>query len=248
VGLLSRLLLCVVFSAPLMAENSTLPIVRLAAENSWAPYSNERGEGLSSRLVKAAYAAVGLDAQISVMPYARVEHQVLNGVSDGGFNVTRQASTEDLFLFGRVPLFSASASFYFSREHGKAFGSYRALPEGTRIGLIIGYEYGDIYQANQHLFTETRVSYQHQLIRMLLAGRIDAIIMFDEVATFTLAEMQLPKGSLQRGFQNHVSDIYVAFSPNNPSAQYLSERLDEGLSLLKKSGKYQRMFTEVLVH
>jgi len=241
-------LLCFAFSAPLMAENSTLPIVRLAAENSWAPYSDERGEGLSNRLVKAAYAAVGLNAKISVMPYARVEHQVLNGVSDGGLNVTRQASTEELFLFGRVPLLSAAASFYFSREHGKAFESYDALPEGTRIGLIIGYEYGDIYHANRYRFTETRVSYQHQLIRMLLAGRIDAVIMFDEVAKFTVAEMQLPKNSLQRGFQNHVSDIYVAFSPNNPSAQYLSERLDEGLSLLKESGKYQRMFKEVLVH
>jgi len=79
--LLNRLLLCLAFSAPLMAENETLPIVRLAAENSWAPYSDERGEGLSNRLVKAAYAAVGLDAKISVMPYARVEHQVLNAVS-----------------------------------------------------------------------------------------------------------------------------------------------------------------------
>ncbi len=244
--LLSRLLLCLAFSMPLMAENSRLPTVRLAAENSWAPYSDERGEGLSNRLVKAAYAAVGYEVDISVMPYARVEYQVLNGVSDGGFNVTRQASTEDLFLFGRVPLLKAAASFYFSREHAKAFESYDALPDGTRIGLILGYEYGDIYQANRHRFIETRVSYQYQLIRMLLAGRIDAAIMFDEVAKFTLAEMQLPKGSLQQGFQNHVSDIYVAFSPNNPSAQNLSERLDKGLSLLKESGEYRRLYTETL--
>jgi len=70
--------------------------------------------------------------------------------------------------------------------------------------------------------------------------------MFDEVAKFTLAEMQLAKGSLQQGFQNHVSDIYVAFSPNNPSAPYLSERLDKGLNLLKESGEYQRIFTEAV--
>jgi len=143
-----------------------------------------------------------------------------------------------------VPLLSAAASFYFSQAHGKVFESYDTLPNGTRVGLIIGYEYGNIYQTNRHRFTETRVSYQHQLIRMLLAGRIDAVIMFDEVAKFTLAEMQLAKGSLQQGFQNHVSDIYVAFSPNNPSAPYLSERLDKGLNLLKESGEYQRIFTE----
>lgn len=243
---LNYCLLWLVFCTPLMASGTSMPIVRLAAEDSWAPYSDVRGQGLSNRLVKAAFAAVGYEAKISVMPYARVEHQVLSGVSHGGFNVTRQASTENLFLFGNEPLLSAPASFFFSKQQGQHFESYDTLPDGVKIGLIIGYEYGDIYQVNQHRFTETRVSHQHQLIRMLLAGRVDAVIMFDEVAKYTLKKMHLSGNDLQKGFQNHVSDIYVAFSPKYPSAQYLSERLDKGLRLLKERGEYQQMFAEAL--
>jgi len=223
------------------AFSETPTSVSLVAEDSWPPYSDSQGRGLSNELVSAAYNLVGIETQIAVMPYARVEHQVQAGKFDGGFNVTRQASTEELFVFGQQPLLSAPASFFFRRAEGQTYSSYEDVPDGIKIGLIIGYEYGDIYQQNKHRFVEIRVSQQQQIIRMLMAGRIDAAIMFDEVAAYNLRRMGLETDRIDKAFQNHVSEIYVGFSLKNDRSAHYAERLDKGLLNLKASGEYQKI-------
>jgi polar amino acid transport system substrate-binding protein len=222
-------------------------VVRLAAEDSWPPYSDGQGKGLSHDLVKAAFKAVKHDVKVSVMPYARVEYLVQSGQFNGGFNVTRQESTESLFLFGKQSLLKAPASFFFNASDKTVYKSYDDIPDGTRIGLILGYEYGDIYQKNRERFKEVRVSKQHQIIRMLISGRIDAAIMFDEVAAYTLREkLSLKSDAIVKGFKNHVSDIYLAFSLKHPMSGVYSERLDAGLKRLRASGEYGRIVQQHL--
>ncbi len=222
------------------ASPSTKMVVRLAAEDSWPPYSDGEGQGLSHDLVKAAFDVLDTDVETHVMPYSRVEHLIQSGQFNGGFNVTRQESTESLFHFGQEPLLTAPASFFFSPKSKTVYRSYEDIPDGTRIGLILGYEYGDIFQKNRARFQEIRVSKQQQIIRMLISGRIDAAIMFDEVAAHTLVEkLDLDAQAIVKGFQNHVSDIYVAFSLKDPMSGIFSERLDSGLRQLRESGAYE---------
>ncbi len=65
---------------------------------------------------------------------------------DGGYNVTRQASIEGMFLFGNEVLFSAPASFFFKVGSRAYYKFYADLPNDIRVGLIIDYKYGDIYE------------------------------------------------------------------------------------------------------
>jgi len=220
--------------------------VQLVTENSWPPYSDVNGQGLSTDLVTAAYRAVGQRVAVEAMPYARAEQQIRAGLTDGGYNVTRQASTEDLFLFGQEVLLTAPASFYVNAGGGANYKSYDDIPTGVHIGLIIGYDYGDIYQEHAHRFEEVRVSKQSQLIKMVKAGRIDAAIMFDRVADYTLRELDLPVDAIDKSFQNHVSNIYVAFSLKRASSSHHAELLDEGLRLLHKTGEYQTLVEQSL--
>ena len=149
---------------------------------------------------------------------------------DGAFNVTKQQSTLAEFSFGEEPLLQVSASFYYPSHSQSDFKSIADVPDNTVIALILGYEYGELYEKNRQRFREIRVSNQTQVINLLLRNRVDMAILFDDVAAYYLTQMQLAKDSIKKGHLNHISDIYVAF---NRSAELLPliEKLDNGLKL-----------------
>lgn len=229
----------VLFSLSSKADTTSLEPL-LAAENSWPPYSNKQGEGISKNIISAAFSEMNISPQFITVPYARVLHMTATGAVDGGFNVTRQESTENTYLFGQEPLFTAPASWYFA-SNSKNYRSISELPKNLKIGLIIGYEYGDVYEQKRGNFREIRVNKQRQLVKMLNSGRIDAAIMFDRVAEHVIAAMNLPSGTIKQGFNNHNSDIYLAFSLKNQKSSYYAEQLDLGLRKLKSSNRYQQL-------
>ena len=81
--------------------------------------------------------------------------------------------------------------FTFKRGESDRYKSIDDIPDGAAMGLIIGYEYGNDYDRLRHKFREHRVSSQFQIIQMLLLGRIDAAIMFEEIAEYTLKKNRL---------------------------------------------------------
>jgi polar amino acid transport system substrate-binding protein len=228
----------VAFSA--CANASTTSLI-LGAEDSWTPYSNKQGQGISTNIVKAACAKAGLKTQVVVRPYVRVLQDVKAGVLDAGYNVTRQQNTEQDFIFGKEPILQASAYWYFRANTVQSVATLKEVPEGYRVGSIIGYEYGDAFEAERHRFKEVRVSRQAQLIKMLHQGRIEAAVMFEEEANQILKEMGLDETTIQKGMFNHTSDIYLAFSRQKPHSQELAQKFDAGIKKLKATGEYQRL-------
>lgn len=233
------------------APAATKVEVCLGVEDSWRPYANKQGKGLSTDIVKAAFAAVGQKVSISVRPYARVLRDLEAGILDGGYNVTRQASTEKRFVFGQHPILTASASFYYASntsdytaDPAKSYATAKDIPNKARVASIIDYEYGDVYESQRKRFQEVRVVRQQQIIRMLLAHRVDVGIMFDRVAEYTLADMKLPESVLSRGAVNHTSDIYVAFSRKSPNAEKYAVLLDKGLEEIRANGVYDDLMRQ----
>ena len=213
----------------------------LGAEDSWPPYSNKSGQGISTNIVKAAFAKAGLETQVVVRPYARILQDVKAGALDAGYNVTRQQNTEQEFIFGKEPILQASAYWYFRPGASQPATTPKKLPDGYRVGAIIDYEYGDVYEAERHRFKEVRVPRQTQLIKMLKQGRIDAALMFEEEAKQTLKEMGLGNTVIQKGMFNHTSDIYLAFSRKKPHSQELAQKFDQGIKKLKETGEYKQL-------
>jgi len=243
----SLLLLCTLVSAVCSAEQESRDRPMLAVEDSWPPYADENGLGYATSVVVAAYRAVGIEPEIHVQPYARVLKATEDGRVDGGYNVTRQATTEAVYYFAEQPILVASASFFTLPGDDRKFGSIEDVPDGFSIGLIKDYEYGDQYEKHRHRFREVRVNTQKQLIQMLLSGRIEAVILFDEVANFNLEQMGLQQNSLQARFVNHVSDIYVAFNKSDRVAHHWARELNRGLKLIIEQGIYNQIFDGSLV-
>lgn len=219
----------------------------LAVEDSWPPYAGSDGKGLATSLVVEAYRAIGIEPEVHVKPYARVLKETEDGKVDGGYNVTRQASTEAVYHFEATPLLQASASLYTKPGRNSDFKKLEDLPDGFRMGLIVDYEYGDQYEQQRSRFNEIRVNTQRQLIQMVLSERLDGIILFNQVAYYTLREMGERKEALNAQFINHVSDIYVAFNKHDRVSIHWARELERGLKKIRKQGTYDKIFSGALV-
>lgn len=206
--------------------------VTLAVENSWPPYSDRLGNGLSKNIITKAFNSVNVEVEFIVVPYARALHMVKNGSADGAFNVTKQLNTQELFNFGEEPILQAQASFYYHNHSNIDLTSATDIPSGTSIALILGYEYGDAFEQEKHRFNEVRVSSQQQIIELILKNRVDMAIMFDAVASFTQVQMGLGPSGIKKGKVNHQSDIYVAFNKKEKTKDII-KLLDTGLRNIK---------------
>lgn len=221
--------------------------VRIAAEDNWPPFSDEKGKGLSNLLVSAAFAKSGYRIETIVVPYARALHYTANGHTEACWNVTRQANTERDYLLHQKPLFQAASSFYF---HGlaKNYRSVAEIPDGTAVGVIRGYEYGDLYEQHKKRFQLVEVSTHKQLITLLQHDKVELAIFFDDVLDYYLAKPAFAQVKLQKGQLNHISDIYVAFSRATARSEVLAQALDAGLNELQRSGDYQRLLRQFRQH
>ncbi|MGX9462482.1 substrate-binding periplasmic protein [Shewanella sp. A14] len=238
------LLMFVSPALPLAAQTTEEePItITLAAEDSWPPFADEVGNGISHKLIHQAFKQVGVNVSTIVVPYSRGLIMAERGSVDGVFNVTREQSTIDRFVFGNEPLFSVTASFFFTKEHPTLANNKWQIPTRSIIGIVSGYEYGDEFNAlvEQRKLHVIKVNSQRQLINLLLVGRIDTAIMYDLVADVYIKQMGV-NDEINAQFNNHKSEIFVAFSKHNPQATHLSKLLDKGLLTLQKQGKYQQL-------
>ena len=166
------------------------------------------------------------EAEFIAVPYARALRMTEKGLVDGVFNVTKQGSTTDEFIFGKEPLLQVKASYSYSLNNKM---SYKASADNNVVGVIIGYE----YESHRHRFKEVKVSHQQKIIKMLIGDKIEVAIMFDKVAEFTLKEMHRDLDVIYKGHINHISDIYIGFSKEVENVDKKIQLLDMGLSKLK---------------
>jgi polar amino acid transport system substrate-binding protein len=223
----------------LAAEQQTITSVSVAAEDNWPPFADQFGKGISHTLLNAAYGQVGIKVEYLVVPYARALRMAEKGTVDGVFNVAKEISTQNKFIFGQQALFTTSASFYQSNQKPTSATHKSQLAPHTVVGIIEGYEYGDEFSklVSDNQLTIFTATSQKQLINLLLVNRIDLAVIFDLVAKVHLSQMGAEQ-DISPAFTNHSSDIYVAFSKQSPNAHYLAQKLDEGLLKLKSQGQY----------
>ena len=227
---------CLVISRWVMAGET----FTFAAEDSWPPFAMADGSGLSRNIIEQALSYSGSTASFITVPYARALKMAENGQVDGAYNVTLQKNTLKRLVFGNEPLFQAKATFYYPKDSTFNYASEDKFPGGINIALITGYEYGDSFEAHRKRFKEVRVANQRQIINMLRENKVHMGIMFDAVASYTLTAMQLPQDAIRKGELNHVSDIYVAFSPKAENLEAKIALFDEGLRQLKQENNIRK--------
>ena len=215
--------------------------VTLAAEDSWPPYSDQFGDGISKRIATAAFALSDIEIKTVVAPYARALKMTEAGQVDGCWNVTRQQSTEALFYFGNEPLLKSDISFFYKATAPRRFASISDMPDGLSIGVIIDYEYGDEFEQQRQRFRIYEARSQIQLLKMLEGNRVVVALMFDDVYNEVQQKSDYPSALFHQGATFYGSDIFIAFNKDNANSPAYASALDKGLIELRETGQYQQL-------
>lgn len=213
--------------------------VNIGVENSWPPYANEDGEGISSDIVVKAFAEVGVKVKLHVFPYSRIMEMTKRGELDGCYNVMRDRTTNSEFIFGSEPIIETTASYY----HLKNSPYKEKLSKGDKVALMRGYQYGDEFDENKSSYDETRVNTQEQILKLILRNRVDVGILADGSAKFHLKRLKL-ENAITKGAIHFKLKVFLAFSKSKERSEKLATLLDLGIKSLKEKGIYQSLLSK----
>jgi ABC-type amino acid transport substrate-binding protein len=109
-----------------------------------------------------------------------------------------------------------------------------------RVGYIRGTYYGQAFEDDQKVI-KVAVSDVDQGLRMLMLGRLDAIIISEIVLHHTLNALAIdPKRfAYSVHLQNNPGNLYMFHQPSDPSQ---GQRLRRALEQMRASGELERMF------
>lgn len=210
----------------------------IIAEDEWFPYSAERDGtpvGFAVDLVRAAYAAVGVEVVLRSMPFARCMEEVSSGAELGCFDTVREADTVERFHFHRTPLFAATLVIVAPADSSETNLTYADL-KGRKVACTLGYTYGEPFQSDASIekdFVQSDLS----VLRLVANGRAPYGAVFDLVKDSLVAENAAElSGKLKVvGRLSHL-DLYVAFSKERPESPAAADLLDSGLALIRANG------------
>ncbi|MEN9455753.1 MAG: hypothetical protein RL210_1272 [Pseudomonadota bacterium] len=235
------------FLLALLAMTSTLAMAQqkivLAAEDDWYPFSGLHDGnygGFSPELIRAAYATQGVEVEFKVVPFTRCMAMARTQTTLGCFDSVRGKDIENTYLWHQRPMFRSRLYLYARKESRFEYHSIKDLQNGPRVGVTVGYEYGDDFDRSKNIRRDV-ANTNLQGLQKLLRGRVDLVPVYDKVYR------QLANANPE--FDEHFkvvgtlfeADLYVAFSRQHPDSARYAALLDKGLLQLINSGEYQKI-------
>lgn len=213
--------------------------VVIGAENDWYPYSGEiagQAHGMTVDLVRAAFAAVSIEARFELLPYARCMAQTKAGTLLACFNTTRTDLIERDYLWPARPMFEERFVIYARKDHPVQPSLGVRDLEGQSVAVTRGYEYGSEFDGNTRV-QRVVTNHDESNFRMVQLGR----------ARYTLA----PEINTRLLFQRHPDlagqfrivgqfpsfGLYTAFSRQHADGAALLAAFDEGMRRITASGQ-----------
>ena len=229
-----------------VAAWSAPPTLTLVSENDWYPYAAERqGEarGLSVDIIRAAYAAVGVQVHFKVMSYARCMELLDLGEEIGCFNTPDDKAIRQRQRLPRHALDSNPAYVYVRADFPRDAMTLEEL-DGKGVGLVNGYRYGDAFMQDPMILHEYSASDLLNL-KKLAAGRLDYIVLYERVARYLMGQYGKDLGiQIKPVTPIGDIDIYLSFSAVHPRAAEAMQLFDQGMDVLQRTGRYAQILDE----
>lgn len=217
----------------------------------WPPYFNkdEKGGGIITELIAAAYATQGLNVQFTFFPWSRALMLADSGKFDAtaAWSCTEMRSDDYLYSLGILPHQSV---FYHRKKKAFDWDSLSDL-KGMTVGVTQDYSYNqDLNRLqNEGLIQTDVITSDEGNFRKLLAGRIDLFPMDPLTGSVLIQQWLTPQEANQLTF--HPKPIkrgfyHVLFSKRNAKSKMLRRRLDAGIQALRESGQFDAIVAEGL--
>lgn len=212
--------------------------LQVLVEDAASPWSNRAGEGLANDMVRAAFAAAGVDIELVVVPYARCKALVMQGGAAGCLSMSAAPELRKLVRFADKPLFSTIPRFYYNVDHKITARSDSELTSGMRVGIVHGYEYPPFvaqFRARGIIVESARSDVAN--LRKLAAGRIDvALVMTDEMRSDDLVQQQAGVSNIAVAFVSAPMGSYIGFSTRHPDGDMLRRKFNAGFQAITDNG------------
>ncbi|EPJ49748.1 MAG: hypothetical protein OFPI_22880 [Osedax symbiont Rs2] len=217
----------------------------------YPPYTSQflKHYGIANHIISEAMALEGINVEFKFFPSQRSFVTAEQGDVDGSTVWVWRKVRERGFYYGESIMAAGKDGFFHKR--GLTFNWDPANPDysdlaGKEIVAIIGFNYGELFmQAEKNkLIKVTRVANIEQAFRMLLAGRVD-LLMLQDVPGFHSLNMLFSIQDSQSIIHTAESiqpasdeDYYLIVSKKANRAKAILGAMNRGLKKLKKSGRH----------
>lgn len=214
---------------------------RIGAEDDWYPYTawrNERVEGMSADIVRAAFAASATAIELAPYPYSRCMELARSGSLAACFNTTPDSRIKAQFLLPQEMLFSDDIILW-GRAGERPVSDLEDLV-GKRVAVTIGYTYGERFDNYPNI---QRIAVRRDLngFLMLQRGRVDYVVAFRGTTQALLDDNPELVGQFSPLATVYRPQLYLTFSRHHPQARELLQRFDAGMRQIRQDGTYQQI-------
>jgi polar amino acid transport system substrate-binding protein len=217
----------------------------------WPPFLSEHAPhyGFASHIITEAFALVGVEVGYGFFPWKRSYKLAKEGKWDGSAIWWDNEERRELFYF-TDPVGSTKEAFFHLKTKAFDWTTYEDLRE-LRIGGTHPYDYGKAFnQAEAAGIIQTeRAPNDETSLKKMLKGRIDVfpgdvMVTYEQIRkTFSDEEAALfthhPKPIAER-------PVYLLLSKMVPGNEQMLGRFNEGLRMLKESGRWDQIIADGL--
>jgi polar amino acid transport system substrate-binding protein len=210
----------------------------------WCPYAcdpKSANPGFMVEIAKVIFENAGHKVNYNIVNWAR-------GISEtrvGKYNGIIAASKTDApdFIMPTMAAGHSSNFFWINKDNNWVYKNLDSL-KGRKIGVINSYSYGEevdlpVQNKNPSYLIVSGDDALAKMVRMTDGKRLDGFVENPFVLSYLLKDMSEYKDKFKSASLNITKDteLFVAFSPQNPKSKQYAEIMSKGMSELRKSGK-----------
>jgi len=242
-------LLLLPFGISLQAQETVAVI-----SHQYSPYQNADKSGFQNDLVREAFKAAGLNADISIVPPQRTIADFYNGkfavcadgetLNDAKLNESLKVKKQ---VYWNVPIGLMYYKPNLKPEQVKALETARKPSEVDGTLKILSYGgYNPFNEAGYKSQVDIKSDSPEQTASMVRAGRYD--LGFEVLGVTPYFVKKGNYGELKDwGFLSMwiYAPQYIAFNGTHPKGDFYDKKFNEGLSIIKKNGVYIAIYEKL---
>lgn len=214
------------------------PGLTILVEDAAGPWSKPDGTGMANDLVKAAYAAAGVEVALEVVPYARCKALVIKAAAVACFSMSDAPEFANAVRFADKPLFSVYPRFYQRVGDAHKLRDEAGIGRGTRLGIVNGYEYpATVTRLGERGVVLAPARSDVFNLKKLAAGHIDmALIMTDDLKTDAMLIRQAGASGVSFAFKGAPMGSFIGFSTGHPQGREALRLFNLGYERIMRNG------------
>lgn len=194
--------------------------------------------GIDLEVIRAAFAVTGREVIFDFYPWKRTVNMATRGQTDGLCGCAYRPEREQQFIYS--DMLGLHSQGVFIREDS-SLENIDQLSDmtGHSIAAVRGYAVHKELENISGIRT-IEANDDNQLLRLLLANRVDAIYSYRDIILYRMAMNSETRHI--RYYELSSQPYYLCFSRKRPEAEQIVEDFNKGLRTIRFNGQYQKIW------